>query len=541
MKFDFKAILEKIKEFWAKLTKKTKILACSIGGGVLVLLILLTVILNTRENPYRVLFPGMSNEEATQVYATLQEMDVQPQIDNRGQILVPSEQWDNLVFQLNGKGYPKSTLSYDTFSSMSGFTSTEFEKRTALIFEAQNRMQQTLLRQVGIEDAVVTFTVPETSNYIWDQANRDVSRAGVTVRMKPGYELTPERVTAIKHLASTSVPNLDPDDVVVVDGDTGLEMPGVDDPSSAGYYSVQRLEYERLIAEQLENNVKRLLSARYGSDGVTAVATVVLDYDKMMSEQKEYRPAQDGGNSGVINHYQEDYSLNGTVSIGGIVGEENNTDTPPIYPNEDGTGDASTTDYHKEINYDVSYILTQIERGEPILERATIAVIVNDPDFDLDVEETLISLISRATNITSDNISVTNLNFTVPAGPTPNDGTGFQLTRQQIILLIIVGGALLLLIIVLIVVLSILRKRKKKKQQEEEEAAAAAAELAESAVQTQEEIEREIEEHKRMLQNEALANSNQKENAITQEIRDFAKENPEITAALLRSMLKEEE
>ena len=99
----------------------------------------------------------------------------------------------------------------------------------------------------------------------------------------------------------------------------------------------------------------------------------------------------------------------------------------------------------------------------------------------------------------------------------------------------------MLLIIVLIVVLSILRKRKKKKQQEEEEAAAAAAELAESAVQTQEEIEREIEEHKRMLQNEALANSNQKENAITQEIRDFAKENPEITAALLRSMLKEEE
>ena len=88
MKFDFKAILEKIKEFWAKLTKKTKILACSIGGGVLVLLILLTVILNTRENPYRVLFPGMSNEEATQVYATLQEMDVQPQIDNRGQILL---------------------------------------------------------------------------------------------------------------------------------------------------------------------------------------------------------------------------------------------------------------------------------------------------------------------------------------------------------------------------------------------------------------------------------------------------------------------
>ena len=44
-----------------------------------------------------------------------------------------------------------------------------------------------------------------------------------------------------------------------------------------------------------------------------------------------------------------------------------------------------------------------------------------------------------------------------------------------------------------------------------------------------------------MLQNEALANSNQVESAITQEIRDFAKENPEITASLLRSLLKEEQ
>lgn len=36
------------------------------------------------------------------------------------------------------------------------------------------------------------------------------------------------------------------------------------------------------------------------------------------------------------------------------------------------------------------------------------------------------------------------------------------------------------------------------------------------------------------------ANVNTKENAITNEIREFAKENPEITAALLRSLMREE-
>lgn len=53
-------------------------------------------------------------------------------------------------------------------------------------------------------------------------------------------------------------------------------------------------------------------------------------------------------------------------------------------------------------------------------------------------------------------------------------------------------------------------------------------------------LQREIEEHKRQLQSEAMASSDEKENAITQEVRDFVKENPEITAALIRSMLREE-
>lgn len=70
--------------------------------------------------------------------------------------------------------------------------------------------------------------------------------------------------------ASTSIPKLDPEDVVVIDAATGVEMPGVDDAGSEGYYSVRRLEYERAISKQIEDNVKRLLSGKYGADGVTA-------------------------------------------------------------------------------------------------------------------------------------------------------------------------------------------------------------------------------------------------------------------------------
>ena len=224
MKFNFKEILdflkgqwEKFKAFWAKLSKKAKILVVAGGSLLLFLLILVTILINVGKNTMRVIFPGMSSDESTQVYATLQEMGVQPQIDNRGQVLVPSEMWDDLVFQLNSKGYPKTALSYDTFSNFAGFTATEFEKRTGLLFQTQEDVQKTLMRQTGIEDAVVQYTVPESSNYIWDQTNQQESTAGVTIRMKTGYELTPERVSAIKHLVATGIPKLDPTNVVVID------------------------------------------------------------------------------------------------------------------------------------------------------------------------------------------------------------------------------------------------------------------------------------------------------------------------------------
>ncbi len=548
MKFDFNSVKEKLnadqlnmgklKESWQGLSEKSKKIVLGVCGGTIAAALLLTVYLSVSKNQYKVLFPGMSNEESTQVYAMLQEMNAQPEIDSGGQVLVPADQWDNLVFQLNAQGYPRTTLSYDTFSSVSGFTSTEFERRTALIYQSQDRMQQTLLRQEGIIDATVTFTVPETSNYIWDQANQQRSSAGVTVTMKYGYTLSPERVSAIKHLAATSIPNLSPDDVVVIDAATGKEMPGLEDTSGDGYYSVQRLEYEREIAKGIEDSVVRLLSGKYGPDGVTAVATVTLDYDKMMSESKQYTP-RDGAASGVINHYDERYSLGGTVAAEGIVGEEDNTDAPPIYPNEDGSGDVSATDYYKNIDYDVSYILTQIERGEPILAKATVAVVVNDPNFDTETEETLEELISKAVNISVDNIKVTNLNFATQQTDAPIIFAG--LSQQQ--LLIIGLLTLLLLIIIIVVVLLLSRGKKKKKEKEAAEAMAVAQEAeaaAEAERQRQLDLQKEIEEHKKKLQNEALAQAVTKESAVTDEVREFAHENPELTASLLRSLMREE-
>ena len=80
----------------------------------------------------------------------------------------------------------------------------------------------------------------------------------------------------------------------------------------------------------------------------------------------------------------------------------------------------------------------------------------------------------------------------------------------------------------------------KKKKEEDEDAKAMQALQAEEERQRKEN-EMAIMEHKKKLQEEAKTKAaNPAESAIVNEVREFAEENPEIAAALIRSMMKEE-
>lgn len=531
-KFDWNKIrdwLEKLKEKWDALSKRTRVMLLTAVFVVLSVALTVTLWMNINRMSYRVIFPGMTSAEATEVYSTLQDMGVPVQISTNKQVSVPAEQWDSLVFELNSRGYPKTALSYDTFTSASGFTSTEFEKRVALVHQVQDRMQQTLMRQGDILDAVVTFYVAETSNYVWDQNNQEKSTANVTITMASGKELTAARVSAIKHMAATSVPKLAIEDVAVIDAATGVELSGLEDRASDADYRERMMELELLMAKNMEDKVRRLLTPRYGADGVTAVATVQLDYDKLVTETKEYQPIEDGDGGGVRSHYEETMNRTGTDTAGGLVGEENNTDVPQ-YPYDNGDGDGSLTSYSRLIDYDNSYILTQLERGQAV-RAASIAVIVNDPDFTDEKEDTLVALISRSVNLTADNVVVTNLQVGTnePAEPVARPG----LSQRQLLLLLIIGGVLLLLILILVLILSARRAKKRK-------AAAELKAIEDAEEQQRMEMERAVAEHKKKLQDEALAAAKPEENAIVNEVRDFAEANPEITASLIRSMMREE-
>ena len=108
MKEKIQELLGKLKAFWERQSKRNKIIFAGGGTTILILAILAVVLLNRQPSEQVALFPGMTREETQQVYAVLQERGVPAELNRKGELLVQESQWDNLVFELAGMGYPKT-------------------------------------------------------------------------------------------------------------------------------------------------------------------------------------------------------------------------------------------------------------------------------------------------------------------------------------------------------------------------------------------------------------------------------------------------
>ena len=92
-----KPVLDKVKSVWEGMSKRVRTLLIVGLSVILVGSIALAVVLNIQSRKWLVLFPGMTTEEASQVYLELQNMEVDTKINSKGEIEVKQEEWDDLV------------------------------------------------------------------------------------------------------------------------------------------------------------------------------------------------------------------------------------------------------------------------------------------------------------------------------------------------------------------------------------------------------------------------------------------------------------
>jgi len=340
------------------------------------------VVLWMKEPNFSVLFGNMEKSEAGEVLDALQQLNISYKLEeSTGAILVPSKNVHDARIKLAAQGLPKST-------SGGGFANLVTEDNTFGISESkenliyQKALEQELSRTISslanVKSARIHLAIPKQSVFL---RNRQKPRASVTVSLYAGRTLNDGQVAAISHLVSSSVPNLDVENVTVVD-QTGRLLTNGQSTSEMAMTSTQ-FEYARKLEKNYIERIENILIPILGANAVRAQVTADIDFTYNEQTQELFNP-----DSQVPVSVQIAEEQSSGKSLGGVPGALSNqppaaTDVPEKAGagGEAAGGAASPTSRssRKETrNFEIDKTVSHTRYAMGRVRRLSAAVVVDD-------------------------------------------------------------------------------------------------------------------------------------------------------------------
>lgn len=283
MKDKIKVYIDRARGFLGKLSGKTKKLILAATAAILIFSVAAAFMINNKE--YEVLFTGLNDQEASEIIGKLQESAISYKFEEGGTILVPAEQEQKLKAQLVYEGYPKSGFTYNVFKDNIDLMTTDFEKDNYKLFELQDRIGSTISLFDGVKDAKVTIALGEDRKYVLDSKNATDTSASIVVVMKDGGSPTPEQVKGIQRLVAKSIPQLEMENIVVIDGE-GNDVSVA--PNLQTELNQLRAEFEKQVENSVKAKVANVLAPFYGADNVKVSVKAKVDMNKKIRETVNY-------------------------------------------------------------------------------------------------------------------------------------------------------------------------------------------------------------------------------------------------------------
>lgn len=531
--------MDKVKEFWGKLSKRVQMLVIAGGVAVVAVSVIAGIALNNKT--YGVLFTEVSSTEAQQIIGKLQEEQTPYQYKG-ADILVPEEILDITKAKLVSEGYPQSGFTYDVYRNNISMMTTESDRQRVILYELETRIGSTIQLFEGVKEAYVTIALAETSKYVMDDSEAEQSSAQAVVVMKDGGSPKPEVAKSIQLLISRSIPGLVIENVSVFDGN-GLEI-----SQNASDSSLQTgregEEIAQMVEGQISAKVLHVLGAAYGSGNVRVSVKARINMERLMRESITYNTPDkidEQDKTGIISEESLfiEYSGDGATAAG-VAGAESNADIPQYNAGAGNNNEEAYGSNSQTRQYVIDQIKEQGQIDPGALEDLTISVLINNREIS-DQGNTfgsltlpqLQELIGNAAGMgeadRDTKIAVAAVPFYTVEVPKPDDpvelpiGSGdFDIAKY--LPYMITAGVLLLLLLVLIIFL-IVRGRKKKKAMAvpEQPAVLRAREAPKSSAPEAGE--------------DMLEFDNDRGVELRKNVRDFAEQNPEISAQLLKTWL----
>ncbi len=423
---------------------------------------------------YGVLYASLNSKDAAEVMEALQKDGVQYRLDERtGALMVPSNAIYDVRLKLANEGLPHSNaVGLEMLQQKQEFGTSQFMETARYQHALEEELARSVMTLNNVESARIHLGLPKQSAFIRE---RQAPTASVLVSLYPGRTLNEGQVAAIAHLVASSIPNLDPGKVTVVDQNGRLLSGTHASPEVAA--NQEQFDYTRKLEDAYINRIENILMPIVGTDGVRAQVSADVDFSVTEQTQESYNPDLPALRSEQT--YEEKSVGEGSQGVPGAL--SNTPPTPATVPQVaaqpgTATGPGATTETSTQTgkstvratkNYELDRTISHSRLSSGQVKRISVAVVIDDkqtindrgevvrePRTPQEVER-ITSLVKEAVGYNAqrgDSVNVINASFHVPEAveplpPTPIWKQPFVLDYGVKILVVVMAVVLALVIL----------------------------------------------------------------------------------------------
>lgn len=231
-----------------------------------------------------VLYSGLDRTDVTRIGAALTEAGIAFDVSAKGDaILTPFSSTAPARMLLAEKGLPRSeNAGYELFDNLGSIGLTSFMQEITRVRALEGEIARTIQSLAHVRAARVHIVLPDEGSF---RRNERKPSASVVIRTDQPEDFSSAQ--AIRHLVSSAIPGMTPDEVTILSSDGTLLASGDDSSSSA---PTKLFGVERIVAKSVEDSIRRTLSPYLGIGNFQTSVTARLNTDRKQISERIFDP-----------------------------------------------------------------------------------------------------------------------------------------------------------------------------------------------------------------------------------------------------------
>jgi flagellar M-ring protein FliF len=340
------------------------------------------------EPSFKPLYGTLAPEDTNQVITALDANGIDYRLDRRsGMVAVPAGDLQRARLALASDGFPRAEgVGFESLYREQEIGLSSFMEQARFHRALEGELSRTIASMDVVRGARVHLAMGRQSAFL---RQREQPAASVMVNLYAGRSLDDRQLAGIIHLVASSVPNLDAEQVSVVDQQGKLlSRQGMDEDLG---FTQEQFRFTRQLENDLRQRILGILEPVLGSGSVRAQVAADVDFTRIERTEETFAPDT------RVRSEQTSEETSNQRFAGGVPGTLSNE--PPVDTTvvEQQPGDAAVaqgeegaslqpnlpplrTSRRSTVNYEMDKTISHVRETPGSLQRLSIAVVLDYVD-----------------------------------------------------------------------------------------------------------------------------------------------------------------